>query len=194
MANEVFLAFGTLIAIMNPVSTAFVFNSLAHQNRKEIAFTAAVTAAVILITFFIMGSYILAFFGITIYAFKVAGGLYLSKVGFEMLSPELRKSPEQYDEASKDIAIIPLAIPLLSGPGSLATVLVMTESYNAISIILAILLACFVSWFILTQAKYLDKALGKMGNIVLERILGLIVLVIAVQFVFDGITGYLGIL
>ncbi len=191
MINDVFLAFSTLIAIMNPVSTAFVFNSLAHQNRKEIAFTAATTAAVVLITFFIMGNYILSFFGITIYAFKVAGGIYLAKVGFEMLSPELRKNPEQYEDASKDIAIIPLAIPLLSGPGTLATVLVMTESYNSIAIIFAILLACFVSWFVLTQAKYFDKILGKMGNIVLERILGLIVLVIAVQFIFDGISGYL---
>ena len=86
MINELFLAFGTLIAIMNPISTAFVFNALAHQNRAEIAFTACTTAAVMLITFFLMGSFILGFFGITIYAFKVAGGLYLSKVGFEMLS------------------------------------------------------------------------------------------------------------
>ena len=108
MLSEVFLAFGTLIAIMNPISTAFVFNTLARRNRKQTARTACITAVAVLTLFLFIGGPFLSFFGITIYAFRVAGGLYLAKVGFDMLGQHLRRDPDHYDDSPADIAIIAL--------------------------------------------------------------------------------------
>lgn len=192
MVQEILLAFGTLLAIVNPVSTAFVFNAIAHRHRPQIARTACITAVIVLVSFLFLGQYLLEFFGITIYAFRVAGGIYLAKIGFEMLAPKLRKGPEQF--AGDNIGVIPIAIPLLSGPGSMASVLVMADIYSSFSIITAILLVGFVSWIVLLNAHHLERVLGRTGTSIVERILGLIVLVISVQFVFNGITGYLEII
>ncbi len=195
MLTETLLAFGTLFTIVNPFSTAFVFNKLAKGKstgeRKRIALRASLYAVAFLFLFLILGNAILTFFGITIYAFRVAGGLYLAWVGFEMLAPHLRRHPENYDDAGDAIAVIPLAIPLLSGPGALTSVLVLTADFPWPPVALAILIVGLISWLVLREAKWFDRVIGRIGTLVIERVLGLIVLVIAVQFVFNGVTGYL---
>lgn len=197
MFTAIILALGTLFPIVNPLSTTFVFNGLtAKQSLKEkrrIALISSLTAALVLLCFLALGHALLGFFGITIYAFRVAGGLYLGKIAFEMLSKSFYKAPDSI-EVRKDIAIIPLAIPLLSGPGAMAAVLVMSEeasaaSYGAISI--AILLICFISYLLLRYAHVIGGVLGETGARVIERVLGLLVLVIAAQFVFNGVTGWI---
>lgn len=190
IVTNAFMAFGTLIAIINPISTAFVFNALAKRNRREIATAAAITALSVLLTFLFIGGYLMAFFGITIYAFQVAGGLYISKVAFGMLDHNIRNSTDVYDDA-KDIAIIPIAIPFMSGPGAITTVLVMSSVYHYVSIVLAIVAVLTVSWLLLIHAHKIEQVLGQHGTAVTERILGLIVLVIAVQFVFNGVLRFI---
>jgi len=189
------LATGTLFAIVNPISTAFVFNRLARGHtepeKRRLSRTASIAAAVTLGVFLLIGRPLMAFFGITLYAFRVAGGLYLGKVAFDMLGKELRNAPEEYTSPPQDIAIIPLAIPLLSGPGAMTTVMVMREKYAVLSVVVAILAVCLASWAILHQAPRIDRALGQTGTNVVERVLGLVVLVIAIQFVFNGISGYM---
>jgi len=195
MFNDVILAFGTLFAIVNPVSTAFVFNRLtsgeSHESKVQLSRTACIAAAITLLVFLAIGNPLMAFFGITLYAFRVAGGIYLSKVAFDMLGRSPRHTPDQFRETPENIAIIPLAIPLLSGPGSMTTVMVLRETYSWIPVSIAIFLVCGVSWIILRQASRIDQLLGRTGSNVIERVLGLLVLVISVQFVFNGISGYL---
>lgn len=198
MLSQILFAFGTLLPIANPLSTAFVFNSMALgrdiSERKHIALVASLTAACVLLVFMLVGHWLLAFFGVTIYAFRVAGGMYLGKIAFEMLSSDLRKDPQAYEGSKEDIAIIPLAIPLLSGPGSMTAVLVLSEgsapgTFGVVAT--AIMMVALLAWFFLRHAHHLDRLLGKVGTKALERVLGLIVLVIAVQFLFNGVTGYL---
>lgn len=197
MLNAIILALGTLFPIVNPLSTTFVFNGLTAKSslkkKRHIALVASLTSALVLLIFLAVGHTLIAFFGITIYAFRVAGGLYLGKVAFEMLSKSFYKTPDSV-EVRKDIAIIPLAMPLLSGPGAMAAVLVMSEqasfvSYASISI--AILLVSLISYFLLRYAHIIGALMGETGARVIERVLGLLVLVIAAQFVFNGVTGYL---
>ncbi len=197
MFTAIILALGTLFPIVNPLSTTFVFNGLTAKDslekKRRVALIASFTAALVLLIFLALGHALMGFFGITIYAFRVAGGLYLGKIAFEMLSKSFYKAPDGV-EVRKDIAIIPLAIPLLSGPGAMAAVLVMSEeasvtSYAAISI--AILLVCLISYFLLRYAHIIGKTLGETGARVIERVLGLLVLVIAAQFVFNGVTGWM---
>lgn len=195
MMNELVLVFGTLFAIVNPISTSFIFIKLvkdfSKRDRDIVALKACLSATITMIIFYFSGQYILDFFGITLYAFKVAGGIYLFTIAFEMLSPQLRKKPENYKEERDSIAIIPLAIPLLSGPGALTSVLVLSTQTSMITIILAILLVMFISWIVLYFAPYIQSVLGRTGIVVFERIMGIIVLVVSVQFVFNGVTGYL---
>lgn len=198
MLMSILLAFGTLLPIANPLSTAFVFNTLARgrsiEERRRIALIASLTAAVVLLTFLFIGPYLLTFFGITIYAFRAAGGLYLGKIAFEMLSSDLHNDPEAYTTGRDDIAIIPLAIPLLSGPGSITAVLVLADGSSPIVfgvVATAIMLVALLAWLFLRHAHHLNKVFGELGTKALERILGLIVLVIAVQFLFNGVSGYL---
>ena len=198
MLTSIVLAFGTLFPIVNPLSTTFVFNGLTQKfslkKKREIALVAALTAALVLLVFLAIGHALLGFFGITIYAFRVAGGLYLGKIAFEMLSKGFYKAHESVEAPRKDVAIIPLAIPLLAGPGAMAAVLVMSEeasaaSYTAISI--AILMIALLSYLLLRYANGIGGLLGETGARVIERVLGLLVLVIAAQFVFNGVTGWL---
>lgn len=192
------LAVGTLLPIANPLSTAFVFNSLAAnrsvQERRRIALKASFTAMVTLLIFMVLENWLLSFFGITVYAFRVAGGLYLGMIGFEMLSANMRRNPDNYVDEKEDISIIPLAIPLISGPGSMTAVLVLSQggSWGVYAVVAAAIVVVAVSaWLLLRHAHYLTKIFGRTGTNALERILGLIVLVIAVQFLFNGISGYL---
>ena len=198
MLTAILFAFGTLLPIANPLSTAFVFNSMASgrpiAERKHIALVASLTSAFVLLFFMFAGHYLLSFFGITIYAFRVAGGLYLGKIGFDMLSSELIKDPESYDGVQDDLAVIPLAIPLLAGPGSMTAVLVLSQEASPevfAAVATAIMLIALAAWVFLRWAHTLNKVFGAVGTKALERVLGLIVLVIAVQFLFNGISGYM---
>lgn len=195
MIGEILVSFGTLFAIVNPFSTSLIFNKLttglSKSQKNRIALQACVAALFTLVIFLFLGQYVLSFFGITIYAFRVAGGVYLAWIGFEMLSPHPRKKSENYTADRENIAIIPLAIPLLSGPGALTSVLVQTADVSYMSLIISIILVCLVSFVVLYNAPFIQQLLGRTGANVLERLMGIIVLVVAVQFVFNGITGYL---
>jgi len=196
MTYDFLLAFGTLLPIVNPLSAALIYTKIVAgktvEERKELVLTASVVSILVLWLFLALGNAMLSFFGITIYAFRVAGGLYLGKIAFEMLSKDPRHPVSAYDQPGKAIAIIPMAIPLLSGPGAMTSVLVMTSVYSYWAIALAVLAVGVVSWIAFTYAFAIEKVLGETGMLVVERVLGLLVLVIAVQFLFNGVTGYLG--
>lgn len=197
MIESILLALGTLFPIVNPISTAFVFETLTseYERKKKLlaAFKSSLAAFIVLIVFLLVGNYILSFFDVTIYAFRVAGGLYLGKVAFEMLGKSFYKQAEPR-EHHESLAIIPLGIPLLAGPGAMAATLVLTEGQalvGYVAIALAIFITCILSFVILQGSTKMSQWLGRTGAKVVERIFGLLVLVIAAQFLFNGISGYL---
>ncbi len=191
------LAFVGLFAIVNPFSTALVFLGLSGKNserqRRNMARKASITSALILIFFMISGTLIFNIFSITLEAFQIAGGLLISIIGFHMLYPRSKLIDEEKKESIKkeDISIIPLAIPMLSGPGAITTALVWTSqatSYADRMGLLAIAaIISIISYFVLINATYFKRVVGHTGTGVIERLMGLIVLVMGIQFIINAL-------
>ncbi|MBU1199160.1 MAG: MarC family protein [Nanoarchaeota archaeon] len=192
-------AFMGLFAIINPFSTGLVFLGLtsndSEQRKKFLAKKASILCMIIMFLFMISGSLIFKIFSISIEAFQIAGGLLVAKVGFDMLNPKLKseQSEDEHKESKqkKDISLIPLAIPMLSGPGAITTGIVWmsqaTGMWNKIGLLVIILIISAIAYIVLRNAKYLKKVLGTTGTNVIERLMGLIVLVMGIQFIINAL-------
>jgi len=196
----ILLSFSSLFALLNPIGIAPIilsltedFNILEYKKliRKSILF-----AGIILLTFAIMGKIIFSFYGITLHAFKIAGGILFLRIGIDMLEAKIsrtKSTPKESKEAegNDDIAFSPIGIPLIAGPGAITSVMILSAqatSFNQkIIFYLNIIITLFLTFIILTLAKKLTKKLGTVGLRVIERIMGLILIVIAVQFIIDGV-------
>jgi len=150
----------------------------------------------ILTIFFVAGTYIMNFFGISLAGIRIAGGLLIMQASFSMLNPKRggkKLSDEDVDEAidKEDISFSPLAMPLLSGPGSIAVVLGLSSSANDftdyLGIFIAILLTAATAYLILRVSPWGVKLLGKTGLTAMTRMMGFISLCIGVQFIITGI-------
>jgi multiple antibiotic resistance protein len=135
-------------------------------------------------------------FGITLSAFKIAGGILLLITALDMLRAQpsrTRSTPEETEEgdAKDDVAIVPLAMPLLAGPGSIATVMVMSARggnwLHLIPVVLSVAITCGVAYALLRAASRIQSILGRSGIAVLQRVMGLLLAAIAVQFMTDGL-------
>ncbi|HIP75317.1 MAG TPA: neutral amino acid NAAT transporter SnatA [Thermococcus paralvinellae] len=194
-------AYAALFAITNPIGAVPVFLSVTHgislQDRVRIAKKVMITVLLTLITFALIGEWIFSFFGSSVDAFSIAGGILLFRMALDMLSGQISKVKMSEEEAEEitleDIAIIPLAIPLISGPGAITTVMLyMAKSTTVVEksmVLLAILLVSITTYLILLSADRVEKKLGKVGIKVLTRMMGLILASIAVQMVINGIKG-----
>lgn len=187
-----------ILVIVNPLTTAFVFLAMVpdsdEEERRAIARKATLTATGVLVTFALMGGVIFHLFGITLHAFRIAGGIILFGIAMGMLG---RRSEHKGISGAErhDISIIPLAIPFISGPGSIATVMMLvTEApsfWHTVVVYLAIGLTTGLTYFALVNSRYLVKYIGETGRQVITRLFGLILAVLAVQFVINGITDLL---
>lgn len=192
-------SFGALLPIVNPFSTAPVFASLAQrftaERRIQQARMASVYMAATLLTALVAGALIMNFFGITLPALRVAGGLIVARVGFGMLSPAAEKdlSDEGTQEAMQmdDIAFTPITMPLLSGPGSIAMTIGMASEADRVidhvAIGIGIVLMAMLALVVLRSSTRVAKALGVTGMNVLTSLMGLVLICIGVQFVFRGL-------
>jgi multiple antibiotic resistance protein len=194
------VCFGTLFPIVDPFAALPIFLGLTSgddvKSRARTALRASLTCFLVLITFALAGSFIFSFFSITLPAFKVAGGILLFGVGLEMMrakQSETRATTEEQveAEAKDDVGIIPMGLPLLAGPGSIATVMVLvgkaetsSQRFGAYGAIFAVSFLCLV---VLRSAELFARLLGRTGINVISRIMGLILAASAMQFVFDGI-------
>ncbi len=150
--------------------------------------------AAVLVTFLLLGSLIMNFFGISIPGLRIAGGLIVSRIGFGMLNSksENEMSEESQEEAARkvDIAFTPLAMPMLSGPGCIAVTIGMATEANGVGEILAIVagigLVAFVSWLVLRSATRVVRALGATGMNAMGRIMGFLLVCVGIQFIVDG--------
>ena len=196
--------FGALLPITNPFSAAPVFASLTQGMsegiRSQVARKATIYAGSVLIGALLVGAIVLEFFGISIPALRLAGGIIVAMVGFGMVnpSPERRLSEKGAEEAKhkSDIAFVPIAMPLLSGPGSIAVTITMAteveqpREYLAVGI--GIVLVIFVAWVVLRSSMQVTRFLGETGLNVLTRLMGFALVCIGVQViafaVVDGVT------
>ena len=191
-ALTVFMGF---FAIMNPIANTPVFLGLVGDRdaaeRKKIAKTACITAFLIAIGFVVLGKYLFELFGITIPAFKITGGILLFYVGFEMLQSKPSKVHQQQDiEPDDGVAISPLAIPILAGPGTIVTAMSNVTSGGFIQV--AIIVIIFAVMILLTYVAFVlsDTIVKKVGEhliLVIGKIMGLILAIMGTGMVIDGI-------
>jgi multiple antibiotic resistance protein len=195
------VALSALFVVVDPFAAVPFFLAMTSEqsaeDRREIAKRAAVGATLILGGFGVAGALVFRLLGITLPAFKVAGGLLLLLIAIDMLgtrpSPARITAPEvEAGSAKEDVAIVPLAMPLLAGPGSIATVIVLMgragegRPWQVLPVLGAVLVTGAATWLVLRAATRVERVLGRTGMNVLERVAGLLLAAIAVQFVIDG--------
>ncbi len=205
MATGLFLStLISLFVIVDPFGTSAVFASLtqglARAEQKKIALKAVFLAIVLLIVFCLVGNRLLAHMGISLSAFRVAGGLLLFVTAFRMImgfhDPDQLESEQTAYKDRSDIAVFPLAIPLLAGPGCMtATIMFATAAHGVgehLQILAAIVIVEAVALLSLNGAAWLGRFFGPTGNGVIARIMGILLASMAVQFIADGLHDLFG--
>jgi len=197
-------AFVSLFVTLDAVGNVPIFLSITpHSSEAERAAMvrrAALVVFAVLVLFAAFGNFIFKFFGVTIEAFRIVAGLLLLKIAFDMMEARparVRHTPEEDAEGAEreDIAIIPLAIPLLSGPGTISSVIALTgqatkspKVFPAFALLLlAIALNVLIAFIVLRSATAITRLLKESGMRIFTRVMGLILAAIAVQFVLTGI-------
>lgn len=191
-ALTVFMGF---FAIMNPIANTPVFLGLvgnrSDAERKKIAKTSCLTAFVIVVSFVILGNYLFKLFGITIPAFKITGGILLFYVGFEMLQSKPSKIHQQQDiEPDDGVAISPLAIPILAGPGTIVTAMSNITSGSLVHVAIVVVIFAvmiFLTYLAFVLSEAIVKKIGEHLILVIGKIMGLILAIMGTGMVIDGI-------
>jgi multiple antibiotic resistance protein len=190
----------TLFAIMDPVGLIPLFlaftDTQSDDQRRKTIYRSIIATAIILVIAALAGNYILLFFGIDIYSFQVAGGILLLLIALNMLQAKgsmIKTTPTEQDEAieKEDISVVPLAMPMLAGPGTISMVIVFSSSMHTLGSILTlvgiIIVVSLTVWPILLLSKWIGQKLGRTGINITVRIMGLILASIAVKFIIEGI-------
>ncbi len=200
--TTIVLYFTSFLTLMNPMGIMPVFltmtSDLSKRERRNTALKAVVTATAVLILFAFAGRYLFEFFGISVAGLKVVGGVLFFFMGYDMLNARLspmKIKPEEVEKYVDDISITPLGIPMIAGPGAITNAIVlMGESSDYTSkmmVIVSILLVSVTLLLVLFGAAGITRFLGDKGNKIMMKLMGLIVMVIAVEFFFAGITPYI---
>ncbi|MGA2151986.1 MAG: YchE family NAAT transporter [Geobacteraceae bacterium] len=189
-----------LLVIVNPVGVIPIFVSLTSdqppQVRQRTARVAALSVGMVLITSCLLGESFLHFFGVSIASFRVGGGLLLLLMAISMFNAQQSGSkylPEESREAGEkpDIAVVPLSVPLLAGPGAISTIIIYSnqaESWSHSAILIAIIsIVALTVWVVLSMAVPAVKMLGKTGINIVTRLMGLLLAAIAVEFIANGL-------
>jgi multiple antibiotic resistance protein len=195
-------AFVTFFVVLDPLGMGPIFIGLTRGEtaafRRQMAIRGIVIAAIILFVFAFAGDFLLRALGVSIAAFRIAGGVLLFLISFDMLfahATPIRRTTEREDEeaeAKHDISVFPLAIPLIAGPGGLTSVVLLMGRAGSNPVMEAIVLGTMALVLVITLAVLLaadrfTKWLGETGTNVISRVLGIILAALAVQFVIDGV-------
>ena len=202
--------FAGIFPIANPFSTAPVFLTLTREHssveRNKVARLASIYMAGVLLVALAAGALILGFFGITIPGLRIAGGIIIIILGIQMLFPSGTKSVDkETSEHQGDIAFTPLAMPMMSGPGSISVVLSMSDEVanqasltemliGYIVVAIGIVITVLSCWAVLRSSSKIVKILGKSGIDVMTKLMAFILVAIGVEFFLGGLTGYLEII
>lgn len=193
--------FAALFSVLNPIGTVPIFVGLTQDDdkkeRSRISLWTAIDVSIILLISLFVGQYVLSFFGISLEALRIAGGLIIVSSGFSLLSGKFKrtrginKKVEDEIMTRNDIALTPLAMPMLAGPGSISLLIAFYQEHHrpmelvwACAAIIAVSLVIFL---ILRSAHYLSKILGGSGIVAISRIVGFIVIAIGIQYIVSAI-------
>jgi multiple antibiotic resistance protein len=187
-----FTSFISIMVIINPLSTIGLFLSLTKNDREEerrkIAFRSSLAAFLVLVFFAFGGFFIFAVYGITLEAFRIAGGVILMIIGLRMLFPPQNSHGDL--RVHGDIYLVPLAIPMTSGPGAITTAIVLstqvTNPWLEIALWGAIFVSCAINFIVLRYAGSIYRRVGPNSVEALIKIMGLLVCSVAVQFIIIG--------
>ena len=199
-------AFTSIISVANPLAAMPVFLSLTEHNsdseRSAIAQKSSLYMFLVLVIFLLAGNYIMSFFGISLSGIRIAGGLIILRAAYSMLNPgdperKLSKEAQEAAKLKEDVSFSPMAMPMLSGPGSIAVVIgLASQATGIIDLIImtgAIVLVASISYGILRLAPFSAKYIGPTGMGAITRMMGFIAMAIGVQFILNGISRFFGV-
>ncbi|MFH0257066.1 YchE family NAAT transporter [Vibrio rumoiensis] len=189
-----------LVAAVNPIGIMPVFVSLTgHMSPEEkykTAKTANIAVGVILVISLLCGQFLLDMFSISLNSFRIAGGFLLMSIAFSMMSGKLGEDKQNKQERTESISreqigVVPLAMPLMAGPGAISSTIVYGARYPTLietaGIVLTIAVFCFCSWLLFRSAPLIVRFLGQTGINVITRIMGLILAALGVEFIANGV-------
>lgn len=200
--NELFtfglLCFTSFFTLINPLGAMPVFMTMTmdldESERAKVARKASLVSFLIMMLFAISGDFLFRFFGISINSLRIVGGIIFLIMGMDMLQARLVKTKVKESEVRKyvnDISITPLSIPMLCGPGAITNAIIMwnraTDWEMKLMMVVAVAIVITLVYCILRGSTRIIKILGETGNNVMMRLMGLIVMVIAVEFFFSGL-------
>lgn len=194
-------SFVTLFVIADPVGTAAIFLALAHgysdEQTRKTAMKASIIAAGLMLLFGVAGAQLIPLLGITLPAFRIAGGLLLFVTAYRMVMGQREKQRNREsgvnnpDNDNEDIAVFPLAIPLLCGPGCMTASILLMDKPNDLSghmqVGAAMIAVQIVSYFCLRYAPNISRVIGSTGTSIIARVMGVLLAAMAIQFIADGI-------
>jgi MarC family membrane protein len=193
--------FFALFSVLNPIGTIPIFVGLTQdytqRERVRVSLKTSINVGVILLISFFVGQYVLSFFGITITALRIAGGIIIASSGFSLLNGQFNKNKginkkvEEEIQNRNDIALTPLAMPMLAGPGSISLLIAFYQEHHApdemiISSIAIVVVAASI-YFVLRSAHYLANFLGSSGIVAISRIIGFLTIAIGIQYIISSI-------
>ncbi|MEQ8400360.1 MAG: MarC family protein [Roseitalea porphyridii] len=199
--DQIFNAFVTLLVTIDPPGLAPLFLALTRgmnrSERQQVGLRASIIGFLLLALFALAGAVILSVFGITLPAFRVAGGLLLFFIAFEMVFERRQERKEKSADVAitrdmiHNIAAFPLAIPLIAGPGAISATVLLSGSFSGpvgqATLVAVHLAAIVATYLVFLLAERVDGFLGQTGRSILTRLLGVILAALAVQFVADGV-------
>ena len=204
LTNFIILSFTSLLSIVNPLSTAIVslgfMVGISKKKKINIAKKAAITCFLVLTLFVFGGSFVFKIFSLSMEALRIAGGLVIIYIGFRMLNPqefhkEVHPEHKKELEQKEDISIVPLAIPFLSGPGAITTTILLTSKSTSstyhLLLVIVIAVISIISYYAIAHANKIHDLFGRSGVKTIEKIMGILILAIGVQFILVGIKDYI---
>lgn len=182
-----------LFIIVDPFGNIPIFVGLTEKidadQKKKVFNTATLVGFVLLLVFAFTGQEILTLFGLSIFSFEVAGGILLLIIAIRIL---ISGSKHESAESPESLGAVPIAIPLLVGPGAITTTIFNLQAYGSIIAILSVLIVLSITWVILRFINKIYRFLGKTGALVIARVMALFIAAIAVQYILDGVTHFVG--
>ena len=182
-----------LFIIVDPFGNIPIFigltESMTELQKRKIFNTACIVGAILLFVFAFTGQEIFNIFGVSIYSFEIAGGILLLIVSIRILASGA--SQRENVESPESLGAVPIAIPLLVGPGAITTTILNLQDYDIYVAALSVLIVMAVTWVILRFMGRIYRVLGKTGSLVIARVMALLIAAIAVQYVLVGVTHFL---
>jgi len=202
IVSFVLLSLSSIIIIVNPLGATLIYVSFTTDMnqtfRDTIAKDSCRFALIILLIVAVLGTWILQLFGITLEAFRIAGGILLFGIGMEMVYAKTSRTKltatEKYESRDmEEVAVMPLAIPMIAGPGAITTTIVLMNEAIAITpvaigiVFASIVISIAITYFMMRNSDYIMKKIGQREYRAINRLLGMLLIAIAVQFVINGI-------